>query len=510
MLVFGDRLELADPQERLGHIAGQLTSLAAMHAGIDRHSRLVSALIDAGQLLQGAADEGFPDEQPLSALVHRLADCVVRSWGSDFKEMGELPSVPPIETAGQVELRVPEGFAFYAVYPEAYIEAARRLELSGPPRVIGIRSIGTTLGAIVAATLAAPPAITVRPFGDPFERQVELPDEVLDAAAHYVIVDEGPGLSGSSFNAVADWLESRGIPLQRIAFVPSHGGDPGPQASEAHLDRWKRAQRVPAEFGDRLSDLLRTWAGEKLGPADGLRFAGLGAIGERKLEMARALHAAGLTLEPIGLVHGFLIERRGAAGQIATGEKPIPKIARYILARAALFPADESSGASLEKLMEMCRRNISLALGDWAVVALDGFNLEHPSAALTRVCTDNRMDRDNWLRTTDGRIVKTDALDHHQGHNLIGCQDAAWDVAGAIAELDLDESESETLIQLLEQGGRAIHRDLLAFYHIAYAAFRLGEATLAGRPDRGRYVNAVRNILDQHVCSATPRESSVG
>ena len=61
------------------------------------------------------------------------------------------PICRPLSSCG-----LPEGFAFYAVYPEAYIEAARSLRLSAPPRVIGIRSIGTTLGAVVAAALGAP------------------------------------------------------------------------------------------------------------------------------------------------------------------------------------------------------------------------------------------------------------------------------------------------------------------------------------------------------------------
>src|SRR5205823_11055584 len=93
-----------------------------------------------------------------------------------------------------VELRTPEGFAYYAVYPEAYIEAARRLRLTAQPFVIGIRSIGTTLGAVVAAALNAPPPITLRPHGEPFARQVtiaaELEQELLGRDAHYVIVDE--------------------------------------------------------------------------------------------------------------------------------------------------------------------------------------------------------------------------------------------------------------------------------------------------------------------------------
>ena len=511
VLVYGDHVENADPGERLRRIAAQLTRIGGMQAGIDRHAKLVGALIDAGQLLQGFADAGLSEEQALSGFVHRLAQSVVRSWDSSFDDIGELPSAPSVQASATVELRQPEGFAFYGVYPEAYVEAARRLRLSAPPRVIGIRSIGTTLGAVVAATLVGPPAFTVRPFGDPFARRVKLPENVLGGDAHYVIVDEGPGLSGSSFGAVADWLEERGVPIERIAFLPSHRGNPGRQASEAHLRRWKRAQRVPADFGGKLADLVRTWAGGQLGPADDLKFAGLGTIGEGKFEMARALHAAGFTREPLRLVHGFLIERGcEGAGVLAADEKPIPEIARYIVARANLFPAEEAGGASIEQLVEMCRRNISLAFGDEAVPAMNHSGAASLQRFVRRVRTDNRMDRDNWLRTPAGRLIKIDALDHHHGHDLIGCQDVAWDVAGAIVELGLTGSDSETLIGAVEQGGRTVCPELLAFYRVAYVAFRLGQATLAEDPSKGRYASALRNILHQHVCTATRQDSLVG
>ena len=34
-----------------------------------------------------------------------------------------------------------------------------------------------------------------------------------------------------------------------------------------------------------------------------------------------------------------------------------------------------------------------------------------------------------------GEIIKCDSADHCAAHDLVGCRDAAWDVAGAIAEL---------------------------------------------------------------------------
>src|SRR5438067_1875572 len=157
MLVYGDRGEKTDPRERLQRIAEQLTRVGVMRGGIERHSKLVGALIEAGQLLQGLADADFGDVgadrrtpaiDGLTLHLCAIAQATCRSWESGFAETGELPTVSPAgKCPSEVELRTPEGFAYYAVYPEAYIEAARRLNLIASPRVIGIRSIGTTLAA---------------------------------------------------------------------------------------------------------------------------------------------------------------------------------------------------------------------------------------------------------------------------------------------------------------------------------------------------------------------------
>jgi len=519
VLVYGDHKESADPRERLCALSERLAEIADKSAGIDRHGKLVGALVEAGQLLQGVADEGWPAAE-LNGFVYQLAAAVVRSWDSRFAEIGALPLVPSPQLPARVELRLPEGFAFYAVYPEAYADAARRLQLNGRPRVIGIRSIGTTLAAVVAAALRAPPPATVRPFGDPFARQVELPPGITDDRAHFVIVDEGPGLSGSSFGSVADALEKAGVPLDRIVFLPSHGGDLGPQASEAHRERWHRAQRVAAEFDycwlselfGPLEDITGSGRLKFLGVLEGervlVKFAGLGSVGERKLEMARTLHAEGLTPEPLGFVHGFLVERWCAdASPLPVGERPVEEIGRYLGARAQLFPANRENGTSIGALLTMCRRNISLSLGEEACSSLELFDANALQRSVRRIRTDNKLDRHEWLRSAGGTLLKTDALDHHKAHDLIGCQDLAWDVAGAIEEFDLNGDEADRLIAAT---GCSVDLDLLDFYRLAYAAFRLGHAALSGESDAAeRYRRSLELLLPQHACSATRQESSV-
>jgi hypothetical protein len=536
MLVYGDHSDRVDVRPWLEQLRERLAETQRL-SGLARHSTLVGALVEAGRLEQALADDARAEADQAKLFTYELAGCVVRSWDGGFADVGELPAVPSIVGGGVVGLRLPEGFAFYAVYPEAYAVAARKLSLSGPPRVIGIRSIGTSLGAVVAAALEAAPPLTVRPFGDPFARQVELPADLPERDAHYIIVDEGPGMSGSSFGAVADALEARGVPRDRIAFVPSHGGGLGPRASEAHRGRWRTVQRVPAEFDpafltDALGPLKRFSCGgpwerlKYLGHCDGarvlLKFAGLGAIGERKLQMARALHAAGMTPEPLGLVHGFLVERwRGDGLRLPAEDKPVREIGHYIGTRARLFPAEEGAGASIEELLTMCRRNLSLALGEELSRRVERWNAAAPSEGLRRVRTDNKLDREEWLRIPDGRLLKTDAVDHHCGHDLIGSQDMAWDVAGAIVEFALDTQHVRALIDATERAaGRPVKPALLEFYRVAYCCFRLGQAKLAaespgdsegGRACRRavRYETAVIPLLEQDYCCFTPQKSLV-
>ena len=576
MLVYGDREEGADPSRRVREINRQIDVAGRMPPGVERHAQLVAALIDAGRLLQGIADSDFaehcrdrrtPATDVLSAFLLQLGGAVCRSWDTHFRETGPPPKLDLSRALPEeIELRVPEGFAFYALYPEAYVEAARQLKLSGPPRVVGIRSIGTSLAAVVAAAVGTTEFVTVRPFGDPYAREIAvdaaLERELLDDGAHYVIVDEGPGKSGSSFGAVADWLQKRGVPLDRIAVLPSHSGSPGVAATEERRCWWGRVQRQAGDFGERWPALIERWCGpidtapqdisagawrrlhyasqdqwpavvrawerrKFLVSADGerflVKFAGLGRIGEEKLAIARVLHAEGFVPKPLALVHGFLVEQwLDDAVALAKDEKPLGEIARYIGTRARLLPATSGSGASIEELLTMARRNISLELGEDFASQLERWNTGELERRIVRIRTDNHLDRHEWLRTRSGVLIKTDAVDHHQGHDVVGCQDLAWDVAGAIVEIDLDQSEVEQFIAATEEfARRTVDRELLRFYSSAYLAFRLGQmrlgATMTQEPAEQRrltrrgdlYAAELQHLLESSAAATRP-ESLVG
>ncbi|HKO58354.1 MAG TPA: hypothetical protein VJ276_20990 [Thermoanaerobaculia bacterium] len=368
-------------------------------------------LIEAGEIAQALIDEefrrnGFDALTPL----HRAALSFARGHECELA----LPDV--------IESKVPEGYAFYAVYPALYERAARSLPKAERNVVIGIRSIGTSLGAVVANAVDADLFITVRPVGHPFQRELALREDIIDRGARYLIVDEGPGLSGSSFGCVADYLEDHGV--DQIVMMPSHAGSPGPQASARHLERWRSVQRPVADFDAFFCDTILPEIAQLAGPVDGeprdlgagawrtfvkgadevpvwknrerrkylldgkwlAKFAGIGPYGAAKLEKARRLTTIPHVL---GLVRGFLIEQWIDGARIA----------------------DRAS------LREPVRRHLEQLRG------LD---------------SDNRMHPWEWIEAPDGRILKCDALDHSLAHDGLGARGSEWDTAGAVVELGLD------------------------------------------------------------------------
>lgn len=121
----------------------------------------------------------------------------------------------------------------------------------------------------------------------------------------------------------------------------------------------------------------------------------------------------------------------------------------------------------------MARHNLPHLLGDWSP------DVESLEAQVHSACIDGRMGYPEWLRLPDGVLIKADALDHHQAHDLIGAQDLAWDTAGATLELDLPSESVEALT---------------TFYMRAYAAFRIGALRLTAQMLPDWPAEAARNL----------------
>jgi hypothetical protein len=104
-------------------------------------------------------------------------------------------------------------------------------------------------------------------------------------------------------------------------------------------------------------------------------------------------------------------------------------------------------------------------------------------------------------------VLKADAVDHAAAHDLIGCQDVAWDVAGAAVEFGLSAGEAEALRRgVSEAAGREVPAALTAFLRHAYLAFQCGRETMAAeasgdddaarcRAAAGRYAGQLRDVM---------------
>ena len=560
MLVFGDLERDEDAAAVAAEIKRRLARCDELGPGLARHQALVAAFVRASELVQGALDAEFhrtghdtvgPLQDAGIGLLRVLADAMATSWDNGFA--GSAPHgwgehLGLLSAAGPIRTRQAEGYAFYAVYPEAYLAAARQSLLRPQTTVIGIRSIGAGLAALVASALGTTAVYTVRPVGPPFDRRLALSEPLAGrlraASGPFAIVDEGPGLSGSSFNCVADWLVAQGVAEDRVHFFPSHGGALGQAARADHRQRWAQAHKHVVSFDDlilnaaRSEHRLESWIASAIGPLQaGLRdlsggrwralrdaslspvaadpgmerrkylalthhgswigkFVGIGTSGEACLTLGRRMAGAGFGPNPAGLCHGFLVNP-WVEDVRSTGETvPLGRLVDYLAFRASLRP--DRPGATLDQLFAMAAYNIGQLWGEPAERAVREA-LGDPGRVQSIPCsTDNRMHAWEWVRSAQG-WMKLDALDHHAAHDLVGCQDIAWDIAGASVELGLDPNARDALAEAVAARlGRGLRRDSIAAHELCYLGFQLGLWSMAldRAPDADR--DSIRQLLRRY------------
>jgi hypothetical protein len=574
MLVYREQRARADPLVLLASLRECLDDLAPDHG--DVHERIVRVLLAVGALESGIADviHGEADSlHPVTGALRRASVAaghllwhgwygqheLLKPWAA--RARAALASVEAADLPSTIETRVPEGYAHYGLFPETYLAAAvrcaRALRMERAV-CIGIRSIGTSLSSAVTAALeelgVQVLSLTVRPRGHPFDRHVRLAPALQSAlrgraADLFLLVDEGPGLSGSSFAGTARALSELGVPDERIALLPSWRTDGGSLRSEDARARWERHPQFSATFEEvwietgRLAELVpdstlsdlsagrwrsrllpdladyppvqpqherrkllaRPTSDEARRPELLLRFAGLGGYGDAKLSRARALADAGFTPPAVGLAHGFLIQEFRSGAPVAAGE-PCPELAgtmaSYLAHLRRCYPAATSSAPDLHEMMVA---NVREGLGESAAERL--MARLAPAGAAARdapTALDGRMLRHEWLLTGQG-YLKADALDHHDDHFYPGPQDIAWDVAGTCLEFGLVRGARRGFLELYRR--RSGDRDIagrLPFHALAYLAFRLGYVSLAAEslgatPDGARFraeIARYRRLLD--------------
>jgi hypothetical protein len=480
-------------------------------------------LMEFGEIEAALADQLCPDEDALEPELVRLRE-ITREAGRAFVAGRAVSAdLTDLQLPERIEISVPNGYAWHALSPASYIAPAERFWRERQPRdavVIGIRGIGASLSAVVAATLeqhgCRVESYTVRPQGDPSQKELRLADDLRQALtrtsrAFYVVVDEGPGLSGSSFASVAEGLSALGISDHRIVFMPAWLPDGRGFVSRGAEARW----RIHAKYAAACARPDEAWidlsagewrpvfysddsaypavqpqheAAKFLNRQGVVRFAGLGRYGAEKLRRARLLADARFSPRPIGLRNGWLAMEfvHGVPLSIdILDDVLLETMARYMAFRRQAFGTGET--ARTADLAEMIRVNL-------------GVRAPRPPKT-EAVITDGRMLPHEWIATSSG-YLKTDALDHGDNYFLPGPTDICWDLAGAMIEWQLEDRERERLLKrYVRHSGDRRAPDRLPFYLLAYAAFRIGYTKLAidalpYSPDRRRFERLNEQYLE--------------
>ncbi|HKT52239.1 MAG TPA: hypothetical protein VJV96_18195 [Candidatus Angelobacter sp.] len=476
---------------------------------------LLTALLRAGELECGTADAECSPESA-QKVTDELAESLV--GGKSPGQQSLLRLISDLCPPNEISISVPEGFAYYALHPLAYsdVVTTKLTNLGSRAAVLGIRSIGTTLSAMVAAGLRKQgkkaSRITVRPHGHPYNRELHLSGEqqefvarALAEDADFLVVDEGPGLSGSSFLSVAEALAAQHVPRQKITLICGHEPDFGQfrasngqrraqnfrwVAVDATARRPKQAMDFigggnwrARQFADRTAwpeawtsfERLKYISSPGETQARLFKFLGLGHYGDEAFQRELRVAQAGFGPEPRSESDGFasypwVNARPMSAADLS--QDVLRRLAEYCAFRAKAFPARE---VVVDGLQQMAEHNLK-QLGIKLRVTLQ---LERP------VIADGRMQPHEWLIAPDGQMLKTDSGSHGDDHFFPGPTDIAWDLAGAIVEWRMNQQQ---IGDLLAQYGRISGDDAAARiddFIVAYNAFRAAYCLMASNALNG-------------------------
>lgn len=495
---------------------GRMVSGPAMLAELSRQisriaahpESLLDAMIQAGQFEAALADADSPEAIQASSLT----DVLALGLGDRQLEAEALELAARIRVPEFISVSPPEGFSYYALHPADFSRIVAHIPAE--PRtcaVIGIRSIGTTLSAVTAAGLKAEgrkaSRITVRPTGHPYARTMEFNDRELrwigqqiSTPAQFLIVDEGPGRSGSTFLSVAEALVRAGVPQGTITIVGSR--EPNPEALYAveAASRWKAFRflatvpSVSTRFERHLyigggewrnvflpdrGDWPESWTQMErlkfIAPDHRtlIKFEGMGPIGQETRERAFALAEAGFCPPVVNAGDGFLEYslvpgRRLRPADLST--TLLEQIARYCAFRASAFPSRESVSTSLR---EMVQFNLGQEFG--VELSLP----ESELVPLNPVLSDGRMQPHEWIATDTDGLCKTDGISHGDDHFFPGPCDIAWDLAGAAIEWELSEDGISCLLEQFRRHSGIDVSSYIQLYLLAYSLFRLGFSKMA-------------------------------
>jgi hypothetical protein len=469
-----------------------------------------NALIQAGELESALADSNSESTENLAELTDALA---IAAFGGGLDNVKQLANhLDQIAGPNQLTTSPSEGFAYYALNPLDIAKAAQ--ESVGPERpaaVIGIRSIGTTLSAVARAALISnghrAKRISVRPEGDPYDRvllftvqQSDWIKELKEISAQFLVVDEGPGRSGSTFLSVGEALVSSGIAAEDILLLGSREPDLNTLCAQQAASRWKKFKfrTFPPDTRNAFRDCTYIGGGEwrrhfLLGESSWpacwpqmerlkflsqdrsqlFKFDGLGPVGYAVRNRARALAAAGFGCAIQDAGDGFsrypVIDARSLHSSDVSASI-LERIARYCAFRSAEFRVEHGTPEPLAEMLP-----VNLVREFQAEIDFDP-ELLRPQ---NMVVVDGRMNPHEWLGTEDGRLLKTDGATHGDDHFFPGPTDIAWDIAGTAVEWGLGPDALNFLLSRYRLLTGEDLRQRLQIFLITYVVFRLAWCKMA-------------------------------
>jgi hypothetical protein len=199
------------------------------------------------------------------------------------------------------------------------------------------------------------------------------------------------------------------------------------------------------------------------------------ATARRLSDLARR----GWVAPPLGVALGFVAQDWLAGVPCESADsspEALATVSAYLAASARGPLPPRKARESRRRLLEMVRVNVAEALGeDASVAALDIVEASGAPARDMPAAGDGRMAPHEWIRTPDGRLVKTDAEGHELDHTWVGGQPLPWDVAGTILEWELFGDRAASFLEDFESRCGVRAGDCLPGYLVAYAAHRLGQ-----------------------------------
>jgi hypothetical protein len=492
-----------------GEIAARLIRAVSSISPNDQPS-VVNALLLAGEVECALSDCRWQSETRAIELTDAIAALFVATQIPQERELESLAAAIARDLPQQMRISHPEGFAYYALHPGDFADAVTKWETRGTVGVVGIRSVGTTLSAVGRAALRAKALtasrITVRPVGHPYDRKTELDEagklwvqEQHRKRAQFLVVDEGPGLSGSSFLSVAECLMREGVPAEQITLMGTRDVHPGQLCAPDAGSRWRKLswERVSSRISERFKNStslcggawLKFFLGDRTEQAANwpemeavkywsedrtriFKFEGLGEIGTHLRERSRTINEAGFGAPvqeaELGMsCYEFVAGRALAHSDLST--RVLDRIAEYCAFRAHAFRSDRAADGQLE---EMLKFNFLQETGRQCPIAPETLRTDSP------VIADSRMAPHEWIGTANGRLMKVDGSMHGEDHFLPGPTDIAWDLAGAVIEWDMDQDAERYLLKSFRHRSGIGTENVLAFV-FAYSIFRASYCKMA-------------------------------